>query len=63
MYWRTAVIAIQIAFALTFSIALGGGFPVLALFGAWWLAWFLFARFDAWAERSRRQLTRRSPSS
>ena len=62
MYWRAALIVGQLALALTFSFVWDGGLAVLALFAAWWLAWFVFARFDEWAHRTRRDLLRRHPS-
>jgi hypothetical protein len=63
MTWRLAIIAGHVALALTASFVLGGGLVVLTLFAVWWLVWLAFSLFGAWADRSRRDLIRRSTSS
>jgi hypothetical protein len=63
VYWRAAIIAGHVAFALTAAFVLGGGPAVLMLFGAWWLVWLAFSLFGDWADGARRDLLNRSSSS
>ena len=59
LVWRSAVVGAYVAWALVCSFVFGGGFAVLALFGAWAGIWIVFSVFWRWADETRSVLLRR----
>lgn len=56
--WRVVLVVGYLAWALTCSLVLGGGFTVLVFFGVWAGIWLAFSLFWGWADRTRRLVLR-----